>query len=452
VKVGVPREIAEGEERVGLVPEIVGRLVKEGFEVLIETGAGRDYNLDENYEEAGATVVQDTEGVYGETDLVVKVARPTDDEVGMMREGQILICFLNGPQHPKLVKKLADAGVTVFSNEAIPRTSVAQSMDALSSMGSIAGYKCALIGANALGKYVPMLSTAAGTTKAAKVMVFGVAVAGLQAIAIMNRLGGEVFAYDIRPETKEQAESLGATFVDSDDEREDEVEEDEFVEYEPRGFRKLMASLGFYSFAEPPRDEYVVEGEEEEPEDDPEAEEGWSNEKLERDQELVRERIKEMDVVITTALVPGRQAPTLVDTEMVESMQPGSVIVDLAAEAGGNCELTEPGETVEHNEVKIIGPVNLPSTMPIHASQLYARNMHNLIGHIIVDRAEEKDEHDLHSNLDFEDEIIASTCIAHGGEIRDEATREALQESSGREQGGIKKSRSGEESEARSHE
>ena len=422
--------MAEGEERVGLVPETVGRLVKEGFEVLVETGAGRDYNLDENYEEAGATVVGDAEGVYGEADLVVKVARPTDEEVGMMREGQILVCFLNGSQHPKLVKKLADAGVTLFSNEAIPRTSVAQGMDALSSMGSIAGYKCALIGANALGKYVPMLSTAAGTTKAAKVMVFGVAVAGLQAIAIMNRLGGEVFAYDIRPETKEQAQSLGATFLDSDDEREDEGEEDEFVEYEPTGFRKLMSSLGFYSFAEPPRDEYVVEGEEEESEDDPEEEEGWSNEKLERDQELVRARIKEMDVVITTALVPGRQAPTLVDTEMVESMQPGSVIVDLAAEAGGNCELTEPGETVEHNEVKIIGPVNLPSTMPIHASQLYARNMHNLIGHITEDRAEDKDEHDLHANLDFEDEIVASTCITHEGEIRDEATREALEKSS----------------------
>jgi NAD(P) transhydrogenase subunit alpha len=451
VKVGVPREIAEGEERVGLVPETVERLVKEGFEVLVETGAGRDYNLDQNYEEAGATVVGDADGVYGEADLVVKVARPTDDEVGRMREGQILLCFLNGPQHPKLVKKLADAGVTVFSNEAIPRTSVAQSMDALSSMGSIAGYKCALIGANSLGKYVPMLSTAAGTTKAAKVLVFGVAVAGLQAIAILNRLGGEVFAYDIRPETKEQAESLGATFLDSDDEREDEGEEDEFVEYEPMGFRKLMASLGFYSFAEPPRDEYIVEGEEEESEDDSGEEEGWSNEKLERDQELVRERIKEMDVVITTALVPGRQAPTLVDTEMVESMQPGSVIVDLAAEAGGNCELTEPGETVEHNEVKIIGPVNLPSTMPIHASQLYARNMHNLIGHITEDRAEDKDEHDLHANLDFEDEIIASTCIAHGGEIRDEATREALKKASGQEEE-VGEARPAEESEARSHE
>jgi H+-translocating NAD(P) transhydrogenase subunit alpha len=426
VKIGVPREITEGEERVGLVPETVERLIKEGFEVLVEAGAGRHYNLDENYEEAGATVVQDAGGVYGEADLIVKVAKPTDDEVGMMQEGQILVCFLNGPQHPRLVKRLAERGVTAFSNEAIPRTSAAQSMDALSSMGSIAGYKCALIGANSLGKYVPMLSTAAGTTKAAKVLVLGVAVAGLQAIAIVHRLGGEVFAYDIRPETKEQAESLGASFIDSEDEREDEGEEDEFVEYEPTGFRKLMSSLGFYSFAEPPRDEYVVEGEEEQ--EDTEEEEGWSEEKLEEDQRLLRERIKEMDIVITTALVPGRQAPTLVDKEMVESMKPGSIIVDLAAEAGGNCELTEPGETVEHSQVRIIGPVNLPSTMPIHASQLYARNMHNLISHITEDRAEDKDEHDLHPRLDFEDEIIASTCIAHGGEIRDQATREALEE------------------------
>jgi NAD(P) transhydrogenase subunit alpha len=250
----------------------------------------------------------------------------------------------------------------------------------------------------------------------------------LQAIAITNRLGGEVFAYDIRPETKEQAESLGASFIDSNDEKEDGAGEDEFVEYEPTGFRKLMSSLGFYSFAEPPRDEYVVEGEEE-PEVDSEEEEGWSEEKLEEDQKLVRERIKEMDIVITTALVPGRKAPQLVDREMVESMKPGSVIVDLAAEAGGNCELTEPGKTVEHSQVRIIGPLNLPSAMPIHASQLYARNMHNLIGHITEDRAEEKDEHDLHPNLDFEDEIVAATCIAHGGEIRDEATREALDES-----------------------
>ncbi len=427
VKVGVPREIAEGENRVGLVPETVGKLVREGFEVLVETGAGRDYNLDEGYEEAGARIVADAGALYGEADMVVKVAKPTGDEVGQMHEGQVLVCFLNGPQQPELVRELAEAGVTVFSNEAIPRTSVAQSMDALSSMGSIAGYKCALIGANTVGKYVPMLSTAAGTTKAAKVLVLGVAVAGLQAIAIMHRLGAEVFAYDIRPETKEQAQSLGAHFIDSLEEKESaEEEEDGFEEYEPQGFRRFMAALGFYSFAEPPRDEYIVEGEEEEAAE--EDEEEWSKEKLEEDQRLVRERIKEMDIVITTALVPGRKAPKLVDRGMVESMKPGSVIVDLAAESGGNCELTELGETVKHSQVTIVGPVNLPSTMPIHASQLYSRNMYNLIGHITEDRSEDKDEKDLHLKLDFEDEITSETCIAHDGEIRQRTTREALKE------------------------
>jgi NAD(P) transhydrogenase subunit alpha len=424
VKIGVPREIAEGENRVGLVPETVGKLTKDGFEVLVETGAGRDYNLDENYEGAGARIVSDAGEVYGEADIVVKVAKPTGDEVGQMREGQVLICFLNGPQEPQLVRKLADAGVTVFSNEAIPRTSVAQSMDALSSMGSIAGYKCALIGANTLGKYVPMLSTAAGTTKAAKVLVLGVAVAGLQAVAIMHRLGAEVFAYDIRPETKEQAQSLGARFIDSLDEKESGEEEDGYEEYEPEGLKGFMAALGFYSFAEPPRDEYVVEGEEEEAAEDEEA---WSKEKLDEDQKLIRSRIKEMDIVITTALVPGRRAPKLVDAEMVESMKPGSVIVDLAAESGGNCELTEPGATVKHSQVTIVGPVNLPSTMPIHASQLYARNMYNLIGHITEDRSEDKDAKDLHLKLDFEDEITSETCIAHEGEIRQAAIREALE-------------------------
>jgi H+-translocating NAD(P) transhydrogenase subunit alpha len=426
VKVGIPREVAEGERRVGLVPETVGRLVKDGFEVVVETGAGRDYNLDESYEEAGASIAAGAEDVYGEADLVVKVQSPTEEEIGHLREGQVLVCFLNGPQQPELVEKLADAGVTLFSNEAVPRTSAAQAMDALSSMGSIAGYKCALIAADTIGKYVPMLSTAAGTTKAANVLVFGVAVAGLQAIAIMNRLGGEVFAYDIRPETKEQAESLGATFIDSEDEKEEE-EEDQFEDYEPTGWSKLMTSLGFYSYAEPPRDQYVVEGEEEEGSEE-EEEEGWSQEKLDEDQKLLRERMGEMDIVITTALVPGRKAPQLVDKDMVESMKPGSVIVDLAAESGGNCELTEAGETVEHEGVRIVGPVNLPSTMPIHASQLYSRNMYNLIGHITEDRAEDKDDKDLHLNLDFEDEIISETCIAHEGEIRHEKTREALQE------------------------
>jgi len=435
MKVGVPKEIAEGETRVGLVPETVGKMVKDGFEVLVETGAGRDYNLDENYEEAGATIASDAGEIYGEADLIVKVTKPTEDEIGQMHEDQVLVCFLNGPIFPKTVEALAEAGVTVFSNEMVPRTSVAQAMDALSSMGSLAGYKCALIGANTLGKYVPMLTTAAGTTKAANVMVFGVAVAGLQAISIMHQLGANVFAYDIRPETKEQAESLGATFIDSEDEREDEQEEDEYEEYEPEGFRKLMTSLGFYSFGEPPRDEYIVEGEEEEEEDSEEEEEdeGWSDEKLEEDQKLIRERIQEMDIVITTALVPGAEAPKLVDKDMVESMKPGSVIVDLAAESGGNCELTEAGETVEHENVKILGPLNLPSRLPIHASQLYSRNMYSLIDHITEDANaddDDADEKDPQIELDFEDEIIDAMCIAHDGEIRHDDIREALQSAS----------------------
>ncbi len=433
MKVGVPKEVAEGEERVGLVPETVGKLVKDGFEVLVESGAGRNYNIDENYEDAGAKVVQEASEVYGEADIIVKVARPTDEEIGHMHEGQVLVCFVNGPMFPQEVKSLAEAGITVFSNEAVPRTSVAQAMDALSSMGSIAGYKCALIGADTLGKYVPMLTTAAGTTKAANVLVLGVAVAGLQAISTMDRLGAEVFAYDIRPETKDQAQSLGATFIDSEDEKEDEEEEEDgFEEYEPKGFAKLMSSLGFYSFAEPSRDEYIVEGEEEDSEDDEDEEEGgWSQEKLDEDQKLIRERVKEMDMIVTTVLVPGAEAPKLVSTEMVESMKPGSVIVDLAAESGGNCELTEAGETVEHENVKVVGVVNLPSRLPIHASQLYSRNMYNLIGHITEDKSDEdSDEKDPQVELDFEDEIIAAMCIAHDGEIRHDNIREALENAS----------------------
>jgi NAD(P) transhydrogenase subunit alpha len=244
----------------------------------------------------------------------------------------------------------------------------------------------------------------------------------------MHRLGAEVFAYDIRPETKEQAQSLGAHFIDSEDEKEGGEEADEYEEYEPEGLRRFMASLGFYSFAEPPRDQYIVEGEDEDGAEREEEKE-WSKEKLEEDQKLIRERIKEMDIVMTTALVPGRRAPMLVDKRMVESMKPGSVIVDLAAESGGNCELTEPGETVKHSEVTIVGPVNLPSAMPIHASQLYSRNMYNLLGHITEDRSEDKDEKEPGLKLDFEDEIISETCIAHGGEIRQRAIREALEES-----------------------
>ena len=424
MKIGVPKEVVEGERRVGLVPETVGRLVKGDYEVIIETGAGQDYNLDEDYKEAGAEIVESSEDVYSEADIAVKVAPPTEDEVGHMREGLVLVCFLNGPQNPELVKRLADAGVTVFSNELVPRTGAAQSMDALSSMGSIAGYKCAIIGANTLGKYVPTLSTAAGTTPAAKVIILGAAVAGLQAIATMHRLGAEVFAYDIMPATKDQVHSVGGTFIDSADvQEEEEAEDEEEEEYEPAAWRKVMEFLGFYSFVRPPESEDSAEEEHEEEEEQQEG--PFSEEKQEEDYKLVREHLQDTDIVITTAIVPNAPPPTLLTQDMVEEMQPGSVIVDLA---GGNCELTEVGETVEHEHVSIIGPVNLPSSMPIHASQLYSRNMKSFIDHIVEDRSDEdSDEKDLQADLDFEDEITDSMCIAHDGEIRDENIREALE-------------------------
>ncbi len=424
MKIGVPKEIVKGEQRVGLVPETVGKLVDNGFEVLVQSGAGRDYNLDEAYEEAGASIVSEAGEIYEKSDVVLKVQKPTREEVRAMHEGLTLICFLQGPAFPELVRWLARAGVTVFSVEAIPRISRAQSMDALSSMGSISGYKSAIIGANYLGKYLPMMTTAAGTTKASKVMVLGAGVAGLQAIATTKRLGAEVTAFDIRAEVKEQIESLGATFLDSDDEKKAPQEHEEQEEYEPTGLAKLMVALGFNSFAEPPKREAAEQngGPAQEEDDEEGADTGGyaqeqSEEKQQRDRELLRERLKEMDVVITTALVPGKKAPILLTQEMVEDMQPGSVIVDLAAENGGNCELTDPGAIVDHQQVKIIGPVNLPSSVPIHASQLYSRNMLSFINHLAPEGELE---------LDFEDEITDGACIAHGGEIRHEATNQAL--------------------------
>jgi NAD(P) transhydrogenase subunit alpha len=339
----------------------------------------------------------------------------------------ILVCLLDGTTYPELVKQLADVGVTVFSNELVPRTGAAQSMDVLSSMGSIAGYKCAIIAADTLGKYVPTLSTAAGTTPAAKVIVLGAAVAGLQATATMHRLGGEVFAYDIMPATKEQVHSVGGTFIDSADLEEDEEDEEpplEEQEYEPAAWRKVMEFFGFYSFVRPPEPEEAPEAYEEEEEE--EEEEGpFSEEKQEEDYKLVREHLRDTDIVITTAIVPGAPPPTLLTQDMVEEMQPGSVIVDLA---GGNCELTQVGETVEHEHVSIIGPDSLPSQMPIHASQLYSRNMKSFIDHIVEDVSEEDaEEKDLQVNLDFEDNIIDTMCITHDGEIRHDDIREVLE-------------------------
>lgn len=441
MKIGVPKETAEREERVALVPETVERLLKKDFEeVLVESGAGRDYNLDEAYEEAGARVVPDADEVYSEADVVLKIRKPSEEEVGKLREGQILVCFLEPLTDPALCKKLAEQGVTAFSLESVPRIARAQSMDALSSMGSIGGYKSALIAADSLGRYLPMMTTAAGTTKAAKAMVLGVGVAGLQAISTLRRLGADVEAFDIRPEVKEQVESLGARFIDADDEQEESDEDSEGSEEprEPSTGEKLAGGLralfGLPEKAE--RNGSAEASEDEEAEDDEAAEDGGgeggdgeeedtggyateqSEEKQERDRELLGRRIAEMDLILTTALVPGRKAPVLVTADMVESMKPGSVLVDLAAEQGGNCELTEPGEVVVHQQVHIHGPTDVASSMPIHASQLLSRNMASLLSHLVD---EEKIE------LDFEDQITNDACITHDGELRHEKTREALE-------------------------
>ncbi|WP_273843683.1 NAD(P) transhydrogenase subunit alpha [Rubrobacter calidifluminis] len=425
MKLGVPRERSEGENRVGLVPETVARLARLGFEVLVETGAGREYNPDSAYAEAGARVLQAREEVYGESDAVIKVLRPSPEEAELMREGQLLVCFLNGPMYPELVERLAARGVTVFSLEAIPRISRAQSMDALSSMSSIAGYKSVLLGANALGKYLPMMTTAAGTTRASKVLVLGAGVAGLQAIATAGRLGAEVTGFDVRPEVKEQVESLGARFLEPERE-EPEEEEEPYEEYEPKGLARIMVALGFNSFAEPP-EEREKNGRKTSAEAESMKRTGGyatlqPEEKQRQDRELIRRELHTTDLVITTAQIPGRRAPILITREMAEEMAPGSVIVDLAAESGGNCELTEAGKTVEHRLVKIMGPVNVPGMMPIHASQLYSRNMENVIKHLAP-------EGEL--SLDFEDEITASACIAHAGKISHAPTREALERGRG---------------------
>lgn len=420
MKIGIPKERVEGEYRVALVPETVSKLTDEGFEVLVQSGAGRDYNLDVAYEAAGARIVSVGE-IYEESGVILKVQKPTRAEVRAMREGTALICFLQGPAFPELVWWLAKAGVTVFSVEAIPRISRAQSMDALSAMGSISGYKSAIIGAEYLGKYFPMMTTAAGTTKAAKVMVLGAGVAGLQAISTAKRLGAEVTAFDIRPEVKEQIESLGATFLEEKKEAPAQ-EEAEHEAYEPAGLAKFMVALGFNSFAEPPkpkRSRSSVTPEEKEEQSTGGYATVQDEDKQQRDRELIREQLKETDVAISTALIPGRRAPILLTKEMVEEMQPGSVVVDLAAENGGNCELTDPGAIVDHQQIKIVGPVNIPSSVQIHASQLYSRNMLAFLRHLAP-------EGEL--QLDFEDEITNGACLAHDGEIRHAPTIEALKD------------------------
>lgn len=443
MKVGVPKETIAGERRVGLVPEAVEKLRDGGLEILVESGAGRDYYVDAAYSEAGAGVVPGADELWAESDLVAKVLPPTDDEVGRMREGQALISLLQPVSRAELVRSLAGRGATAFSMDAIPRIARAQSMDALSSMSSVAGYKSVLIGANALGRYLPMMTTAAGTIKAARVLVLGAGVAGLQAVATAKRLGAQVTAFDIRPEVKEQIESLGAAFL------EEQPDENEAPTRPEPGARtdapepktglagavewlKEVFEIG--TDGDAPTEERTRELERPAPsaaEGDGTSTGGYAREQAEdkqrRDRELIRERLREVDLVITTALVPGKRAPVLLTADMVEAMRPGSVVVDLAAEAGGNCELTHPGEVVEHRLIQVHGPANLPSEMPIDASRLYSRNVVSLLSHLV-------DEGEL--QLDFDDEITDAVCLTHAREIRSDATREALDQAGAAPAGG----------------
>jgi NAD(P) transhydrogenase subunit alpha len=360
--VAVPKETIAGERRVALVPEVVKRLAARGIDVLIEAGAGENAMIpDSLYQQAGARIGTAAE-VWG-SPLVVKVAPPSKDEVGKLKANSVLIGFLAPLTSADTTKALAKGAVTAFAMESIPRISRAQSMDALSSQSNVAGYRAALLAAEEIGRFFPMLTTAAGTIPPAKVLVLGAGVAGLQALATARRLGAQTTGYDVRPEVEEQVRSLGANWLDLG-----------------------IEASGEGGYARELTDE----------------------EKAEQQQALT-DAIKAFDAVITTALVPGRPAPRLVTAEAVEGMRAGSVIIDMAGETGGNCELTKPGAAIVEHEVRIVSPLNLPATMPEHASQLYARNIQALL-ELMIDAAGEL-------KLDFEDEVIAGACITRDGEL-----------------------------------
>jgi H+-translocating NAD(P) transhydrogenase subunit alpha len=366
MKVGVAKESAPGETRVAVVPDTARRLAGDGVDVLVERGAGETATFaDAAYEKAGARIV-DTGELYAEADVVCKVRKPSAEEIDRLRAGQVLLALLQPLVDAELTRALAERGVTAFSLDSIPRVTRAQPMDALSSQSTVAGYKAAILAAEHLGKFFPMLTTAAGTIPPARVLVLGAGVAGLQAIATARRLGAVVSAFDVRPVVKEQVESLGASFLELD------VEGAEGV--------------GGYAVA-------------------------LAEDEHEREQQLIAHHAAESDAVITTALIPGRPAPELITESAVDGMRAGSVIVDLAAEAGGNCAATKPGETVVVNGVTIVGITNVPATMPVHASQMYSRNVQAFLALVVKDGALE---------LDFEDEIVRDTCVAHGGKVTKE--------------------------------
>ena len=378
MKISIPKEVTVDETRVAATPQSVKEFVKVGYEVNIETGAGSSsFISDEDFKNAGAKVVKSRDELFKDSYIIIKVSAPTNDEIEMLPKDSILISFFQPAIELEKVRSMSSKKITGLSMHLVPRTTLAQKMDALSSQANIAGYKAVLMGSSHMNVYMPLLMTAAGTIRPAKVLIIGAGVAGLQAIATAKRLGAQVEAFDVRPEVKEQVESLGAKFVEV--------------------FSVSDDGVGEGGYAKETSDEYKH-----------------------KQQELIKEHISKADMVITTALIPGRKAPILIGKNVVELMKPGSVIMDLAAENGGNCEVTEKDEVISHNEVIIDGTSNIAATMPVHASELYAKNISALVLYMTKKN---------NINFDMDDEIISGSTFTHQGKITHKPTSDLLKES-----------------------
>ena len=376
MKLGIPKEILTNETRVAAIPLTIKQYINAGFEVLVETGAGTKSLISDNdYINAGAKIVDSSTDLFLNSDMILKVNSPTDDEINKIKDGSIFISFFQTMKEIDKVKHFKNKKITAFSMHLIPRTTLAQKMDALSSQTNISGYKAVIIASCHIEKYIPLLMTAAGTIPPAKVLVLGAGVAGLSAIATAKRLGAQVEASDVRPEVKEQVESLGAKFLEVKSDSDDGVGQGGYAKETSEEYKKKQA-------------------------------------------ELLNKRVAASDIIITTALIPGRPAPKLISDTMVKSMKPGSVIMDLAAENGGNCTLTEPDKVIDFNGVIIDGTINLAGTMSVHASQLYAKNVSAFVLHgYNIDKNE----------FNLQDEIVCGSMFTHDGKIVDERTKNIIE-------------------------
>ena len=373
--VAIPKELNSLEPRVAATPGSVKQIIKSGLDVYVESGAGlKSFISDDAYQSSGATIINSSKELLNNADITLKVLPPSNEEIDLLKEKSVFVSLCQTTRELETVRNLTNKKISAFSMHLIPRTTLAQKMDALSSQANIAGYKAVLIAASRLGVYMPLLMTAAGTIRPSKVLILGAGVAGLQAIATAKRLGAQVEAFDVRPVVKEQVESLGAKFIEVESESDDGVGEGGYAKETSEDYKK-------------------------------------------KQQELIHEHISKSDAVITTALIPGRPAPILIPSTMVESMKPGSVIMDLAAENGGNCELTQKDKIVNHNHIIIDGTSNLPGTMPVHASELYSKNVAAFLTYMVKDGQ---------LNLDLEDEIISGALYSHNSEITHLPTKESL--------------------------